>query len=104
MVAVRLDDELGAAEVWWRPVRGTAQQLGQCKDSCRDFCDPRIVRQKLGRVTAPDGEARGFQPDYRRPRRYVRMQDVECSAQLSSSAAELTGADPGQPAAGWSFH
>jgi hypothetical protein len=32
------------------------------------------------------------------------MQDVECSAQLSSSAAELTGADPGQPAAGWSFH
>ena len=101
---MRLHDKLRAAEVRWRPVRGAPQQLGQRKDSSRDFCDPRIIRQKLGRVAAPDREAGGFQPDHWCTGRDVRMQDVERPAQLSPSALELAGADPGQAAAGWSFH
>ena len=101
---MRLDDELDAAEVGWGPVRRAPQQLGQREHAGRDLRDPRIIRQEFGRVTAPNREAGGFQANYRRSGRHVGVQDVQCRAQLASGAVELTRADPGQAAAGWSFH
>ena len=101
---MRLNDQLDAAEVRRRPVRCTAEQLGQREHSGCDVSHPRILGQEFGRVTAPNREAGGFQADDRRPRRDVGMQDVQGGAQLSPSAVELTGADPSQAAAGWSFH
>ena len=65
---MRLDDQLDAAEVGRRPVRRTLQQFSQREYAGRDLSDPRILRQQLGRVAAPNREAGGFQADYRRSR------------------------------------
>ena len=79
---MRLNDKLDAAEVWRRPVRRTPQQLGQRKHSSRDFCDPRIIGQKFGRVAAPNREAGGFQADHWRTRRDVA--DAGCPSAVRS--------------------
>ena len=74
---MRLSHEFDSAEVWWRPVRRTPQQLGKREHSSRDISDPGIFGHEFGRVAAPNCEAGGFQADDRRSRRDVGMQNVQ---------------------------
>src|SRR5512132_3336831 len=103
VVAVRLDNQLDAAEVRWRPVWRTTYELGQREDPGGDLSDPRILRQELGGITTPHREAGGFQTYYRCSCSDDWMQDLQRGPQLPSSTVELTGANPGQPTAGWSL-
>ena len=70
------------------PVRRTHQHSGHGEYTSRDIA-PRIIWHEFGSVTAPDRQARRFQPTTASGR-HVRVEDVQCCSQLASGAVELT--------------
>ena len=103
MVAVRLDDQLDAAQVGRCPVRRTLQQLGEGEYAGGDLGNSRIPGSSSAASLRHTARQDGSRPITGVPRAMTGCKTSSAFRSLPSGTVELSGADQVRPQAGGSF-
>ena len=98
VVAVRLDHHPGSGQRRWLPALGAFQQLGQ-GDRLRGQPVGRRGVEQVEDIVAQHRRAGRFQPENGHPRLQLRADDPQGTCEPAPCPVELSGADPGDPAA-----